>query len=329
MPGYQWGGGRMLGGIARAEWLDLHKLRLFAAVAEHEHYSRAAEELGISQPALTVHVRDLERHFGTPLFERVGRGVRLTDAGRLVRGYARQILALSVELDEAVDDLRGLRTGQLRLGASTTPGEYLLPAILGAFRGRYPGVGVALEIANTRRVADRLRHGELHLALLGEPLSDPDLELEPCIEDELVLIVPPGHRWAGREIGAQRLVGEPFVAREPGSATRDVVEQALAAVGVPMEVGLELGGTEAVKGAVAAGLGVAWVSACTVGQELAGGRLARATVRGLAIQRHFQLARRRGQRLTAAEAVFLPLLRQAGAARTDGTIATVPMAEPR
>jgi DNA-binding transcriptional LysR family regulator len=101
----------MNGGIARAEWLDLHKLRVFAAVAEYEHYSRAATALGISQPALTVHVRDLERHFGVALFERVGRNVRLTEAGRLVQGYARRILALAVELDEAVDDLRGLRAG--------------------------------------------------------------------------------------------------------------------------------------------------------------------------------------------------------------------------
>src|SRR3712207_1056163 len=110
----------------RTTWLDFHKLRLFAAVAEHEHYSRAAEALSISQPALTVHVRDLERHFGVALFERSGRNVRLTEAGRLVQGFARQILALAVELDEAVDDLRGLRAGQLRIGASTTVGEYLL-----------------------------------------------------------------------------------------------------------------------------------------------------------------------------------------------------------
>ncbi|MGN6672392.1 MAG: LysR family transcriptional regulator, partial [Thermomicrobiales bacterium] len=128
----------MLGGIARAEWLDLHKLRVFAAVAEHEHYSRAADALRISQPALSVHVRDLERYFGVALFERAGRNVRLTDAGRLVQDYARRILALTVEMDEAVEDLRGLRAGQLRLGASTTIGEYLLPDALAAFRRQYP-----------------------------------------------------------------------------------------------------------------------------------------------------------------------------------------------
>jgi LysR family transcriptional regulator, transcriptional activator of the cysJI operon len=304
----------------RAEWLDLHKLRVFATVAEYEHYSRAADVLRISQPALSVHVRDLERHFGVALFERAGRNVRLTDAGRVVHGYARRLLALASELDEVVADLRGLRAGQLRLGASTTIGEYILPAILGAFRRRYPGVGVAVEIANTGRVADRLRHGELHLALLGEPLTDPELLLEPYRDDALSLIVPPGHPWARRVIAPEQLAGVQLVAREAGSATRDVAEAALATLGVRPPIALELGGTEAVKGAVAAGLGVAFVSACAVAPELAAGRLAEATVRGLTIRRQFQVARRRGRRLTAPEEAFLAFLR----AEREGDRATGP-----
>lgn len=298
----------MATGERRGEWLDLHKLRVFAAVAEPEHYSRAAETLGISQPALSAHVHDLERYLGVALFERAGRGVRLTDAGRLVRGYARQILALAGELTEAVDDLGALRRGQLRLGASTTVGDYLLPAALAAFRQAYPAVQVAVEIANTGRVVDRLRHGEIHLGLIGEPVADPDLVVEPYRDDELVLIVPPGHRWSGGTVPQAELAGEPLIAREPGSATREVVEAALAAAGVRLPIGFELGGTEAVKGAVAAGLGVAFVSACAVQQELASGRLARAEVAGLQIRRQFQVARRRGRPLTAAEAAFLELL---------------------
>ena len=299
-------------GSARAQWLDLHKLRLFAAVAEQEHYSRAAEALGISQPALSVHVRDLERYLGVALFERSGRNVRLTDAGRLVQGYARRILALTVELDEAIDDLRGLRAGQLRIGASTTVGEYLLPATLGAFRRRYPGIGVAVEIANTARIIDRLRHGELHLGLVGEPLADPELEMTPYRDDELVLIVPPGHRWAGRAVKLEELASEPLITREAGSATRAVAEAVLAAAEFQPRASLELGGTEALKGAVAAGLGVAFVSACAVERELAMGHLAKAAVAGLTIRRQFQIVRRRGHRLTAAETAFLPLLAEAG-----------------
>jgi DNA-binding transcriptional LysR family regulator len=298
----------MLDGLARAEWLDLHKLRVFAAVAENEHYSRAAEAIGISQPALTVHVRDLERHFGVALFERAGRNVRLTEAGRLVRDYARRILALVGELDEAVDDLRGQRAGSLRIGASTTIGEYLLPGVLTVFRARYPGLGVAIEIANTGRTAERVRHGNLHLGLVGEPLEDPELVSEPFRDDELVLIVPPGHAWAGREVAARDLDGAALVVRERGSATRDVADAALARLGVRPTIALELGGTEAVKGAVAAGLGVAFVSACAVVPELTTGRLARATATGLAIRRQFQVIHRRSRHLTAAERAFLPLL---------------------
>lgn len=294
---------------ARARQLDLNKLRVFATVAKYEHYSRAAEALATSQPALSVHVHDLERQCGTPLFEREGRGVRLTDAGRLVYAYARRILALSTEMEEAVLALQGLRTGHLRLGASTTIGEYLLPTMLGSFRRQFPGVEVAVEIANTQRIADRLRHGELHLGLMGEPLADPDLEYEPFLDDQLVLIVPPSHRWAGAAVSVPELSTEALIAREPGSATRDVTEQALAALGVKMAIGLELGGTEAVKGAVAAGLGVAFVSACAVRQDLASGRLAAATVRGLDIRRQFQIAYRRGRRLTPAELAFIPVLR--------------------
>jgi len=296
------------GATGRSGWLDLNKLRAFAAVAEHEHFARAAVALTISQPALSAQVRELERYYGMPLFERVGRGVRLTDAGRLAQGYARRVLALAVELDEAMAEVRGLGSGQLRLGASTTIGEYLLPAALGAFRRRYPGVGVVVEIANTLHIADRVRHGELHVGLIGEPLADDALEVEPYRDDALVLIVPPGHPLAGTEMSARALSAEVLIARERGSATRAVTEQALATAGVRMEIGVELGGTEAVKGAVAAGFGVAFVSACAVSHDLATGRFAQATVNGVDIRRQFQIARRRGRPLTRAELAFIAVL---------------------
>ncbi len=307
----------------RPGWLDLNKLRAFAAVAEHEHFSRAAAVLTISQPALSAQVRDLERYYGTPLFERAGRGVRLTEAGRLVQSYARRVLALTGELDDTMADLRGLRSGLLRVGASTTIGDYLLPAVLGAFRRHYPGVGIVVEIANTRQIADRVRHGELHLGLIGEPLDDADLDVEPYRDDTLVLVVPPGHALAGTMVAARVLSAsaEVLIARERGSATRDVTVQALAKAGVPMEIGMELGSTEAAKGAVAAGLGIAFVSACAVDHEVSAGRLAQARVDGLDMRRQFQIARQRGRRLTQAERAFISLLRgedDSGDGRIDG-----------
>ncbi len=299
----------MVARTSRAEWLDLHKVRVFATVADQQHYSKAAEILHISQPALSVHVRDLERYFGVPLFERIGRGVRLTDAGQMVHGYAKRLLAITLELEEAVDDVKGVRAGRLSIGASTTPGAYLLPALLSSFRRRYPAVAVAVEIANTATIAERIREGELHLGLLGEPLADPELELEPYVEDELLLVVPPGHRWAGRQIGVKDLDQEALIVREEGSATDDVTRQALAKAGLDIGPSLVLGNTEAVKGAVAGGLGVAFISACAVVHEISSGRLAQCRVRGFAIKRRFQVARRRGRRLSAAEQAFLALAR--------------------
>jgi DNA-binding transcriptional LysR family regulator len=289
--------------------LDLHKLRIFAAVAELEHYSRAAEILQLSQPAVSAHVHDLERSLGVELFEKCGRGIRLTAEGRLVQTYARRIVATIGELDEAVADRRGLRTGELRLGASSTIGEYLLPEAVGAFRRHYPGVRLAIEIGNTTRVTDRLRRGDLHLALVGEALDDPDLQFESYGTDEIRLIVPPGHPWAGGQVPVAALTSQPLILRERGSATRDVIEQALARAGVQMAVQLELGGTEAIKGAIVAGLGIAFVSACAVAQELASGRLAVVSVVGLEIRRQFQIARRRGGQFSRLESAFVALLR--------------------
>jgi len=169
-------------------------------------------------------------------------------------------------------------------------------------------VGIVVEIANTRQIADRIRHGELHLGLIGEPLDDADLDVEPYRDDALVLVVPPGHALAGATVAARVLSAEVLIARQRGSATRDVTAQALARAGVRMEIGMEVGSTEAVKGAVAAGLGIAFVSACAVDHDVSAGRLAHARVSGLDIRRQFQIARQRGRRLTRAERAFMSLL---------------------
>lgn len=244
----------------------------------------------------------------------MGRNIQLTDAGRLVRDYAQRIVAIAGELDEAIGDQRGLRAGTLHLGASTTIGEYMLPEVLGAFRRRYPGTCVTVEIANTGQIAERVRRGALHLGLIGEPLRDVDLVSGAYRDDEIVLIVPPGHVWAGRTIPVRDRAGLPLVMREQGSATREVADAALAAQGIRSAIALELGGPEAVKGAVAAGLGVAFVSACAVALEVMNGRLLRVIMAGLEIRRQFQIVRRRGRRLSAAEMAFLPLLRPAARA---------------
>lgn len=296
--------------LSRAEWPDLHKLRVFAVTAQHEHFSRAAESLHISQPAVSVHVKDLERYFGVALFERLGGGVRLTESGQLVYGYAKRVLELVVELEAAVNDANDAGSGHLRIGSSTTPGTYLLPMILGRFRSRYPAVTIAVEIANTAAIAERIRHGDLHFGLLGRPIRDRELHLEPWVEDELRLILAPGHPWANLCIEARDLLSQPLIAREDGSATDEVLREALESAGVSSRPTLVLSSTEAVKNAVANDLGVAFVSSSAIEHELAEGRLAQARVAGLTVRRTFQLAHRTGRRLTAVDEAFVGVARE-------------------
>jgi DNA-binding transcriptional LysR family regulator len=298
--------------LSRSEWPDLHKLRVFAVTAQHEHFSRAAESLHISQPAVSVHVKDLERYFGVALFERLGAGVRLTETGQLVYGYAKRVLELVVELEGAVNDANDAGNGHLRIGSSTTPGTYLLPMILGRFRSRYPAVTIAVEIANTAAIAERLRHGDLHFGLLGRSIRDRELHLEPWIEDELRLILPVGHAWSNLCIDAQELLSQPLIAREEGSASDDVLRDALESAGVSSRPTLVLSSTEAVKNAVANNLCVAFVSSSAVERELAVGRLAQAQVAGLTIRRTFQLAHRTSRRLTAVDEAFVEVVRESG-----------------
>ncbi len=297
--------------MSRAEGLSLHKLRVLVAVAEREHFSSAAQWLNISQPAVSAHIRDLERHLGVPLFRRQGRGVRLTEAGQLTHDYAVRLLDLADELEEAIAASKGFQ-GPLDIGASTTPGSYLLPDVLALFRQRHPGVRVTVEIANTATIATRVRRGEVHLGVLGEAVDDPSMVCEPWVRDELLLVLPPGHRWAGREIEAQQLDEETIIGREEGSATDDVLRRGLAAIGVEARPTIILGDTEAIKGAVAHGLGVAFVSSCAATHEFSDGRLACCRVRGLTMTRRFQLVHRRGRCLSGAEDAFLAVARDCG-----------------
>jgi DNA-binding transcriptional LysR family regulator len=295
---------------SRAEWLDLHKLRVFLAVAEYEHVSQAAKSLRISQPAVSAHIRDLERHFGVSLFDRLSRGVRLRPAGHVVQAYATRLIQISLELEEAVGKTTGLEPRHVTVGAGTTPGTYLLPPVLATLRERLAGVSVKVEIANTATIAARLHDGSLHLGVLGEPVHDDELELEPWLEDELVLVLPPGHRWSGRAIELHELSEESLIAREPGSATAEVMRRTLEAAGLIVTPRMVLGSTEAVKCAVAEGLGVAFLSSAAIEHEVSERRLSFSVVRGLEMTRRFQIARRRGRRLSPAEELVRSILRE-------------------
>jgi DNA-binding transcriptional LysR family regulator len=241
--------------------LTLHRLELFLAVLDEGGVGRAAAARNISQPAVSEHLHGLEAHFGVPLFERQGRRVRPTPAARLLEPYARQAVGLLSSAERAAADFRGLRTGSLTVGASTTPGTYLLPAVLGRFHAAYPSVALRLRISDTRDIERWVAAGEVELGVIGDAPLVPGLAAEHLVQDGFLLIVPRGHALARRRaVRPAALVEEAFITREEGSSTRGVAERYLSRLRVTLTPAMELGSTEAIREAVAAGLGVALVS---------------------------------------------------------------------
>lgn len=293
---------------------NLHALRVFDAVVSAGGFSRAAAALRLSQPAVSRAVAVLEREVGVPLLERGARGIRLTEAGSALHDRARELFAVERTAEEELRALRGLERGVLRVGASTTIATYLLPPLLGAFQTRHPGVALRVASANTRTIARALLQRRLDVALVEGPVSDARLEGEPWREDELALIASPAHHLARgpRAITPASLAGEPFISRERGSGTREVGEAALAAHGVTPAVALTLASTEAVKQAVAAGLGLAIVSRAAAADQLALGRVVELRVCGLELRRAFTLLRLPGRTPSAVGRAFEELLREEG-----------------
>ncbi|MBE7157559.1 MAG: LysR family transcriptional regulator [Rhodospirillales bacterium] len=300
--------------------LNRNHLALFRAVAEAGGFSRAAGEVHVSQPAISMQVAELESSLGTPLFERLPRGVRLTEAGCVLLGYAQRIAGLEAEAERAMRELRGLERGRLMLGASTTIGSYLLPKVLGEFRSLHPAIELQLHIANTEEITTRLVDRTLDLGLTeGVAPQDEAIRSRIFYEDELIVVAPPDHPFAastpGRQrpkpIGVHQLCSQPFVVREPGSGTRAVVDRALADHGARMEnVALTLSATEAIKRAVSAGLGLAVVSRLCVELELANGSLVEVPVRGLKLRRPLHELTLRDRRPSPSAQAFAAMLKK-------------------
>lgn len=291
--------------------VTLHQLRVFREVAQQGHFTRAAEALYISQPAVSRCIKDLERQVGMPLLEPIGRRVQPTEAGRVVLLHAERVL---VELSDAGHTLAAMRdggTGRLVLGASSTPGTYLLPAMLGQFRRDHPCVDVLLEIADTHEVVTRVQNGRLDLGLVGEAEFPATLKVEPFRTDRLVLILSPAHPLAGRgPVMLSDLADEPFVLRERGSSTREVLERTLHEREFQPKAILELGTTEAVKKAVSAGLGISFVSEYAVELECRAEALAAATVDALDLRRGIYLVQRSSFTPSPLYRRFLAALRE-------------------
>lgn len=288
--------------------LNFNQLRLFLAVAEYGGVTRAAAAIYVSQPAISKAIHELERDLGVPLVERIGRQIVLTDAGQTLAGYARQIFQLAGEGRHALDELRGLARGRLAVGASTTVGIYLLPRLAGQFHERYPAIDLSLEIANTEQILGQLRANRLDLAFVEGTVSDAELIASRFLHDTLVLIAAPQHPLARAGLATiDDLATTPFLMREMGSGTREIVSAALAAHGIVPPVAMDLGHTEAIKQAVAAGLGVSILSRLTIEHELALDLLRIVPIAGMTIDRWFLIAQRRQAHLSLAARAFLAL----------------------
>jgi DNA-binding transcriptional LysR family regulator len=292
----------------------IRQLEVFLAVARAGSFRRAADRVHLSQPALSQHVGELERGLGARLFDRRGRTVALTEAGRILEDHALRMFATLASAREAIADLADGSRGPLVVGASTTPGVYLLPALMSALEREHPEISVDLRIANSRVIEEQVRANELDLGVVGgHGLRSGEECLAAGMLDELVLIAPPGHAWARRvRLDPPALVRERLLMREEGSATRQVTERALEHADVKIGRVLVLDHTEAIKQAVMAGLGVAFMSIYAVRGELETGRLVRVRLRGLDIRRHFHVIHNEARTLTVRAQAFIAAVQSWG-----------------
>jgi len=249
------------------------RLKVFHTVARLLSFTKAAEELHMTQPAVTFQVRQLEEYFNTRLFDRTHNKVSLTPAGERVSEFAERIFDLYSEMENTVRDLTGEISGAVTVGASTTIAEYMLPALLGEFKNRYPDINLRLKVSNSEGIVSMVEHNVIDLGVVESPVSNKNLIVEVCHEDQLVVIAAPNHDLVkrGGKVKAGDILHYPFVSREEGSGTRDVITQYLMDEKVnpgELNLSLELGSPEAIKGAVEAGMGIAIISRSIIGKEL-------------------------------------------------------------
>lgn len=293
--------------------VNLHLLRFFVAVVEHGGFTRAAEALHVSQPAVSRGVRELEGQIGAPLLERVGREIALTIAGQRLIGHARALFASERAMAEEIAALKGLERGVLRIAASTTIAAYCLPDILGAYHARYPAVELHLTSANTQTVVQMLGDRAIDIAMVEGPVSEPGLISERWLADELVLIAPPAHPLANRlaPLTGADVAEATFILREHGSGTREVSLEALSRVEARPQHVLEISSGEAIVRMVAAGMGLAMVSRYVAANHLALGLVVPIRLEGLDARRFFQRLEIEGRQLSPAALAFNKALDQA------------------
>jgi DNA-binding transcriptional LysR family regulator len=293
--------------------MDTRQLAAFCAVVERASFSQAAEQLGVTQPAVSLQIRSLEKRLGVQLLDRSGRRVEPTDAGRRLYRSALRLLAQEEQLlAELGAEAEGELTGRLELGASTGPGGTVIPIVLCEFQRRHPEVHVALTVSDTQRIVEEVARRELELGVVGAARRHRGVVFEPFFRDEVVLAVPRGHRFAARTVSIDELRAERLVLMQEGAGVRQVIDDELRAIGVRLrdfDVRLELGLQESARTAVLAGFGVTFISRSAIEADVASGMIAIARVDGLDASREISLVRASGRAETRVAQAFVDFAR--------------------
>ncbi len=306
--------------------LTLRQLKVFESVARHLNYTRAAEELHLTQPAVSMQVKQLEESLGVALFEQLGKRIHLTETGQEVLTYARSINQQLDELETELNRIKGLSGGKLRISVATTA-NYFIPTLLGTFSRRYPDVTVTLDVTNRETLLRQLSENTVDLVIMGQPPAEADVEAVAFMDNPLVVVAPPDHSLAGRKkIPLARLQEETFLVREPGSGTRIAMERFFNERGMHLNTGMEVGSNEAIKQSVQAGLGLGLLSRATIEQELELKRLVVLDIADFPIMRHWYVVHRKGKRLSATAEAFKRFMRAEADTLLDAKMTKPPIA---
>ena len=293
--------------------MDTRQLAAFCAVVERRSFSQAAEQLGVTQPAVSLQIRSLEKRLGLQLLDRSGRRVEPTEAGNRLYRSAQRLLAMEEQLlSELGDEAEGELAGRLEIGASTGSGGTVLPIVLAEFQQLHPAVHVALAVSDTQHVVEQVARREVELGVVGASRRQRGVVFEPFFRDEVVLAVPRGHRFAGKAVTLDELKAEPLVLMQEGAGVRQVIEEELRAAGLrlrDLDVRLELGLQESARSAVVAGYGVTFISRSAIEADIAAGTVAIGSVEGLEPSREISLVRSAGRAETRVAQEFVAFAR--------------------
>ncbi len=294
--------------------MDIRRLEVFCKVVDLGSFTRAAEAALLSQPSVSEHIRTLEEHYNEKLIDRLGRRAQPTHAGKILYQYARRIIQLKDEADQAIKQFQGNLSGKLAVGASTIPGAYLLPPLIDSFKSSYSSIELMLKISGTTAVVEEILKGTLELGLIGTLWKDQRVECEEMFSDELVLTVYPDHPWAKKSsVYPGELLETPFILREPGSGTRIEMTQGLKKAGVEVahfQVVAEVGSNEAVRQGVRSRIGVAILSSLSVAEDVERGSLVTVPIEGVTMPRSFYLVQRRNRQLSPLATAFYNHLKE-------------------